>query len=46
MMRDVIPIMSKMLYDTAREDHKSSENLKEEKKLARWFVDVVKTWVS
>lgn len=35
MIRDVIPIMSKMLYDTTKEDHKSSENLEEEEKLAR-----------
>lgn len=34
MIRDVIPIVRRMLYDTAREDHKSSENLKE--KLGRY----------
>lgn len=35
MIRDVMPIVSKMLYDTAREDHKNLANLEEEEKLVR-----------
>lgn len=45
-IRDVIPIVSRMLYDKTREDHKSSENLKEKEKLARWFAVAARIYVA